>query len=294
MRRALLFLVLAGLCPAPWAQTIVRDGAIELPRSELQKIFADTGRARLSAAASDEGERLELINDIVQGKKMAAAAAGLSPEDEGYWELQLALDRVRQRFLVRRYLATLELPDSSALAREWYQLKRDEYAKVPETRKSSHILFFCPPGCDRGPLRPKAAKVLAELRDGADFASMVDTYSEDKASKARDGHFDRWIRLGDPSITPRYSQALFEIEKIGEYSEVTDSEFGLHIIRLEDVRPSRYRSFEEVKAKIVEDIQREYRELALKEFRKRFMVSEDLKVDGDVFEAMLDEELERR
>ena len=111
-------------------------------------------------------------------------------------------------------------------------------------------------------------------------------YSEDPGRRERNGSIDRWIRLGDPSITPPYSGALFEIEKVGGYSEVTDSEFGLHIIRLDGIRAAGYLPYKAVRDRIVQDLRAEFGTLTSKQVRARFNLTDDAFIDGDAMDEL--------
>lgn len=280
-------LVLSFLPQLALADVIMRDEGVALTKSELEGIVATWSPEMQRSAANDKGDRLELLNQVLMGKKIVREADKLTQDDDGYWELQQALASVKQRFMFKRHMDSLEMPDIKKLARERYDTRRDEYAKIPERRKSSHILLHCPSGtCERKPLREKAAGIVEELRNGADFEEMVALHSGDPGSKDKSGEFDRWIRFGEPEVTPPYSEALFEIEEVGAYSEPTDTQFGVHIIRLDAVREGGYRPFEEVREKIASDIYGEYRKLAIKEYRQSFIISDEAFIDGDAMERL--------
>ena len=83
------------------------------------------------------------------------------------------------------------------LAHEYYQTRKEHYASVPEERASSHILFATNPGDDRTEVRKRAQEVLAQLRDGADFVSLVQQHSDDPSSAARGGALKEYSSLGD-------------------------------------------------------------------------------------------------
>lgn len=270
------------------ADPVIKDGDVAISDAELAGIMQTWTSAMRSSAANDTGERLELLNQIVMSKKIAQQADRLTQESEGYWELKLALESVKQQFMYKRHMRQLELPDIAALTRERYDTGKDKYAKVPETRTSSHILLRCPTGaCEREPLRLQAAELVAQLRDGADFEAMVEEYSGDPGSREKGGKFDRWMRFGDPEVTPPYSEALFNIDEVGAYSEPADSQFGVHIIRLDGIRDGGYLPFEDVRDKIASDIYNEYRTLAAKEYRASYMLSDDVFIDGEALEQLL-------
>lgn len=280
-----LFLLSAALSPAV-AEVIVADEGVELTRQEFEAVLATSPEKIKRRAANDLGDRFELITQLVASRKLAATAEELDPDQPAYWELRFKVLQAREQFMFQRLVDNYETPDFEALARERYRTEKDKYARYPEVRASSHILFRSPPGEDRTELREKAREVLEELRNGADFAEYVERYSEDPGSKERDGSLDRWVRFGDPKITPPYSGALFDIEEVGGYSEVTDSQFGLHIIRLDGIQESGYADYEQVRQSIIKDLRAEFKTLAAKEVRARFQLTDDALIDGEAMEEL--------
>lgn len=278
------FLCLSG---AASAQTVIAEGDVKISYAEMQAILEVTPPSIVKLAASDTGDRFELINQIMASRKLAAEADKLTPEDDGYWELAFSILFAKETYMFNRLVNETLVPPMAALAEERYQTQKDKYALVPETRGSSHILFASPPGLDREPLRAKAQGVLERLNAGEDFVALVQEYSDDKGSKQRDGSINRWITFGDPKITPPYSEALFALQAVGEYSDVVDSQFGLHIIRLDGIKPAYYREYAEVKVQIVNDLVREFRALTEKEIRGRFnVIDDDAFIDGAAMEEI--------
>ena len=92
--------------------------------------------------------------------------------------------------------------------------------------------------------------------------------------------------LTDVRIDPDYGEALFSLETEGDISEVVNSQFGLHIIRLDGVRADGYKSFEEVKPVIIAEIEQEYSEQRLKEYVNQYSLSEHAKINHEVLERI--------
>jgi len=90
----------------------------------------------------------------------------------------------------------------------------------------------------------KAAKdIEKELAGGADFAELAKAKSEDPGSKDKGGdlgYFGRGV------MDPAFEKVAFSL-KIGETSAPVKSSFGYHIIRVEDKKPERTPTFEEVR-----------------------------------------------
>ena len=279
---ALLF----SLTSAGDDKVVASDGGVSITQSEFEAALALTPESFRASAANDEGDRLELINNMLQIRKMAKRTDLFTPDDPEYWKLKFEILAIKRSYAYEQEKLQVELPDPGALAREYYATQKDKYATKPETRASSHILLASPPGLPREGVREKAQKILDDLRAGADFEDMVSEYSQDPGSKARGGSLDTWIRFGDPKYTPPYSEALFTIAEVGGYSEITDSQFGVHIIRLDGIREGGYYSFDEVKQKIYVDIAAEFRDLAAKNIAAKYNITDDAFIDGAAMEEL--------
>jgi hypothetical protein len=277
------------LCAAPVraGDVLVEDAGVSITAAEFRAILETMPPSIRATIADDVGERLEIINSLLLARKIAALADQVSPDDDGYWDLHSAIISAKYKFMYERLQGEIKEPDFEPLARERYAVNTEKYARIPEFRSSSHILLRSPPGLDRTEVRLKAQEILDELRRGADFVEMVEQYSDDPGSKARGGSLGKFIKFGDPKITPPYSEALFAIENIGEYSEITDSQFGVHIIRLDGIQPSSLAQFEQVKDVIIADLKREYATLANAELRARYNITDQLYIDGPEMEMLL-------
>jgi len=279
---------LAGTLPAH-AQNVIEDDDASISREEMQATVERWPNDMRVAAANSPKARDELAKLSLVAKKVARSAEQVTPESdpEFYWDLMLQKQMLVRRLVVKHYLDNLEIPDLEPLARERYEAEKDKYAKVPERRLSSQILFMCTPQkCDYEDPRKLAEETLAALRNGADFAQMVEKYSDDKGTKARGGEF-RWTKLGEPGVSPEYTEGLFAIENVGDYSDVVSSRFGLHIIRLDGVEPVHYKPYEEVEDRIKAEIQTDYRKLAAMEFDREYAPTDNLVIDEAALEEML-------
>jgi hypothetical protein len=269
------------------AQVVLKDDDVTLDKSELEYMVSQWPNQMRRSAADDEGDRLELLNRVIIIKKMAREADKIQPGTEAYWRLSTQITGLKRKFVLEEFSDNLEMPDFSKLAAERYETEKEKYARVPEVRKSSHILFSCPPGeCSRPDTKIAAQKVLDELRAGADFTAMVEAHSGDPGSKTKGGKFDRWIKSGDTGVAGPYSEGLFKIEKVGDYSDLVSTKFGVHIIRFDDVQEEHFLPYEDVKAQIIADLETEYRRLSITEFSQQFNMSDDIQIDGDAMEEI--------
>ncbi|MEO1079812.1 MAG: peptidylprolyl isomerase [Pseudomonadota bacterium] len=267
-------------------RTVVSDGGVSISRAEFEQILSSSAPKVVERSGVDMGDRLEFINALLSTRRIAAEADTLTVEDDGYWDLYFALIAAKRDFVLKRYMDSLEIPQMEPLAVELYATQKDKLALVSEKRASSHILLASKPGLDREGVRAEAAEILADLKAGADWNAMVAEHSQDRGSRERNGALNRMVSYGDPGITPPYTEALFGIEEIGGFSDVTDSQFGVHIIRLDGIEEAYYRSYEEVREAILANIEQEYRQRSARVNRARYNFTDDIFIDGDAMDEL--------
>lgn len=143
-----------------------------------------------------------------------------------------------------------------ATLRSYYEAQKINYS-TPEERQASHILIQADENASRGELdeaRERAQALLERLREGEDFAELAEAESQDPGSAAQGGDLGFFGR-GD--MVPEFEEVAFALEDDGQLSEVVQSPFGFHIIKLQAVRGGEVKPFDEVKEKILADIQLE-------------------------------------
>ena len=151
---------------------------------------------------------------------------------------------------------------------EFYQQERYRF-QTEEDRRASHILIDSVE--DKPEAEARAMDVLARLDAGEIFEELAAELSQDPGTSGQGGD------LGWLSRTPgAFQDAVFDME-IGEVRGPVKSEFGYHIVRLDDVREGDVRTFDSVK----EELAVEYRDLRAQEMF--FDAAEEL--DARAFDA---------
>ena len=123
-----------------------------------------------------------------------------------------------------------------------------------EERRASHILINAPkgmPAADRSKARERADELLAQVRKAPDsFADVARKNSQDTGSAPGGGDLDFF---GRGAMVKPFEDAAFAMKK-GDISDIVESDFGFHIIRLTDIKAPKQRSFEELRAGIEADL----------------------------------------
>lgn len=272
-----IMLAQLALAGASRADTVVEDEGVGFSYDELAFIVKYWTPDMQQAAANDPGDRIELINMALANKKIAMEAEKFSPDNEPelYWTNQLRIRNILRASVVTNYVARLEYPDMSALAEEAYHTEKDKYALVPESRKVSHLLLICRAGeCVRDEKRAEIEAIKGELDAGASFEALVSQYSEDPGTKANGGKLDKILLRTTTDVDPYFLEGVFEIESEGDI-ELVESNFGFHLIRLDELNAQYHRPFEEVKGDIVAALEKEYRNLSSRQFDAKYRLTPD-------------------
>ena len=133
--------------------------------------------------------------------------------------------------------------------RAYYEQNRSSFSEA-EQRRASHILLTVGEGGsakDKQAARKLAQDLLAGLRARPDdFARLAQEHSKDSGSAAAGGDLGFF---GRGMMVKAFEEAAFAL-KPGEISDIVESEFGLHLIRLTEIKGGAVAPFEQVKDKI--------------------------------------------
>jgi peptidyl-prolyl cis-trans isomerase C len=123
-----------------------------------------------------------------------------------------------------------------------------QYFQQPEQVQASHILIKTDEKADeatKAAAKAKAEELLKKVKAGGDFAALAKENS-DCPSKERGGDLGLF---GRGQMTPPFETAAFAM-KVGDISDVVETQFGYHIIKLTDKKDASTISFAEAKSKI--------------------------------------------
>lgn len=225
-----------------------------------ESVLAET--ARISVTTSDiQGEALrippesrrealskpenlvQLAGNLAVRRAVAAEAeaAGLASDAAVQGALRVARDRVLSDALFARMDAankpTAQALDALALTTYRADPKRYE---APAETNARHILIRR----ETPDAKAIATGILEQLKAGADFDTVAREKSQDPGSAAKGGDLGFF---GPGRMVPPFEAAVSKLQTPGELSDVVETQFGYHIIKLESRRSAGVRPFAEVK-----------------------------------------------
>jgi peptidyl-prolyl cis-trans isomerase D len=133
--------------------------------------------------------------------------------------------------------------------REEYDNSRETSYKRDEQRRARHILLKVPAEAtdeEAAALKQQAEDLLTRIRAGEDFEELAKQYSEDDMSKVEGGDLGLFSR---GRMVPEFDEKAFTMA-IGEVSEPVRTDFGWHLIKLEEIVGGGYIPFEDVQDSI--------------------------------------------
>lgn len=151
--------------------------------------------------------------------------------------------------------------DSNEIA-EFYNDNADNY-RTEEERRASHILLEATTDGVTEDMRDEAEALLSRVRSGENFAQLAGQFSDDTFSAEQGGDLGVFAR---GMMAEQLEDAVFSANELGIVNDIIETEFGLHIVRVDEIIPSKRNPLAEVESDI-EQLIRE--EKAMGEFLER-------------------------
>jgi peptidyl-prolyl cis-trans isomerase C len=237
MNKKLLMLAASAAFPVcAAAQNVAIVNGKPVPKSRMDTLMQQASRSgqpvtpELEARVREEVVLREIFAQEAEKRGIAA-----TPDYRAQMEL------LRQTLLIRELFADWQrknLPTDAEIKAEYDKNKAQ--AQGTEYR-ARHILVE---------KEGEAKSLAAQLRGGASFDDLAKKHSKDPGSAQRGGDLD-YAR--PESYVPDFGQAMAKLKK-GETSEPVRSQFGWHIIRLEDTREAQLPPLEEVRDRIAQQM----------------------------------------
>jgi peptidyl-prolyl cis-trans isomerase C len=228
--------VFATLSISASAQNIAIVNGKAVPTSRAEALKEQVERSGRPITPEVEGQIKEevIAREIFMQE---AQKRGLDATEAYKAQIELA----RQTILIRELFA--EFQKTAAVTDADVQAEYDKFvaANGGKEYRARHILVET---------QAQAEAILASLKKGGKFEDIAKKQSKDPGSGANGGDLD-WAAPGN--YVKEFSSAMVALKK-GEVSAPVQSQFGFHIIRLDDVREAQLPKIEDVKPQIVQQM----------------------------------------
>jgi peptidyl-prolyl cis-trans isomerase C len=229
-----LLILAAG---AASAQNVAIVNGKAVPKSRIEALTQQVVRSGRQVTPEMEGQ----IRDEVIAREIfiqEAQERGLDASDDFKNQIELA----RQSILIRELFSDFQKKNPVADSDVQAEYNKFAAANSGKEYRARHILVDD---------EAQAKSIIAQIKKGAKFDALAKKLSKDPGSGAKGGDLD-WASPN--SYVKEFSEALVGLSKGGMTETPVKSQFGYHIIRLDDVRDAQLPKFDDVKAQISQQL----------------------------------------
>ncbi len=249
---AVLALLLVSVAPVQ-AQTtdpvVATVNGTEVHQSDLAVAEEEAGQLPPMSPDQKQDYLVQFTADMLL---LAKAADDKKIGDSDAFKRKMAF--ARNKLLMETLLQSV---GKAALTDEAMHKVYDDAVKqmAPEQEvRARHILIRAAAGDEKASkaAEDKIEAVIARLKKGEDFVKLAKEVTEDPSGKANGGDLGYFTK---EQMVPEFSDIAFKLDK-GQISEPVKTQFGWHVIKVEDKRTKPMPSFEEVKPQIEQFVTR--------------------------------------
>ncbi len=221
------------------AQNVAIVNGKPVPSARVDALMEQVARQQQGKPITPE-MRVQIKEEVVNREifMQAAQTRGLDASDEYKTQLELA----RQAIMIRELFSDFQKKNPVSDAEIKAEYDKFVAANGGKEYRASHILVE---------KEADAKKLIADIKKGGKFADIAKKNSKDPGSGANGGDLD-WANAS--SYVPEFSAAMVKLEKGKMTDEPVKSQFGFHIIRVDDVRQAQLPKMEEVKPQIAQQL----------------------------------------
>lgn len=241
IRYAMLAAGLA-LASAAHAQSgaVAKVNGVTIPQSRADILVKEmSSQGRPDTPEMRDAIKQELINREIVAQE--AVKKGLDKRAEVVTQIELQRQAVLINAYLQDYLKANPVTDD-AVKKEYERVKASSGGREYKVR---HILLEN---------EDEAKQVTAQLKKGASFEKLAAEKSKDQGSKDRGGDLD-WATPA--RYVPTFGQAITKLKKGQMTDAPVQTQFGWHVIRVDDERPSKFPAFDEVKPQIEQQLRQQ-------------------------------------
>jgi peptidyl-prolyl cis-trans isomerase C len=240
---ALLIVSTAPLYAQDKDPLVAKVNGVEVHQSDLAVAEEEAGQIPPMSPEAKQDYLVQFVADMILVSKAADdKKLGDTPEFKRKTEF------TRKKLLMEGLLQSI---GKDALTDDaMHKVYEDAVKQIGEEKEvhARHILFRAAAGDEKASkeAEDKVKAVIARLKKGEDFAKVAGEVTEDPSGKANGGDLGYFSK---DQMVPEFSEAAFKLEN-GQISDPVKTQFGWHVIKVEDKRVKQAPKFEEVKPQI--------------------------------------------
>lgn len=273
----LLFSISLCICGNAIAQddVLAKFGDKKITVADLDKVIGFLDMQKQQMIKQNPQLKEQLLRQLVQSIVIAdlAKKAGYEKEADIAEQLQFFKDSFLANVYVKREIVdNINISDDDIKA--YYKAHEDEL-KTPEMVRARHILFRVDanaPEEEKQQALKKAKDILDKIKSGEDFSQLASEFSDDTVTKTNGGDLGVFAK---GRMVKSFEDAAFAL-KTGEVSEIVETPFGYHIIKVEEKIDASVTPYDSVKDSIKQRLIQERTQSEITEFTEKALKDADV------------------
>lgn len=269
----------------PGGDTLAAYRGLTLTRTDLEAELQRFAPREREAIQQSPTSRANLARELLLRRVVAAMARDQGLDQQSLHQQRLKL--MEERMLYDAYMSAREASaiDEAAveaLARDEYRVNRDRFV-LPEEVRAAHVLIAVNDTRGEAEARELAGLVRARALAGQPFDALAREYSDDPGSGQRGGDLGFFAR---GRMVPPFDEAVFALREPGALSEVVQTQFGFHVIRLTERREAGLRPFDEVREELMASVRNRLRRQIRLDVIEPIRNADDFRIDTEALDAV--------
>ena len=260
------------------ATILIQDSTLSITKKEALAMLEEmTPLQRKRMLTHPDKFKGQLI-DLLILKKKAAEARKLKIDQQKlvHWKMKKAEARILARQLITQYRKKITPPDNiDLLAKEYYDTHPEDY-QIEEKVKVAHILLSTRNINDKDAKTEKRQaleKIIEQIKQGKmTFENAAKKHSADTGSAKLGGTIDYFTR---GKMVKPFEKAAFALKKKEDLSQIIETQFGYHVIKLLDHKEQSTQPYKNIKEQLIAKEKSKYIKSKVKAYSDTFRVNKE-------------------
>lgn len=287
MKKCILLFSMIMLISMPAAHAgddtvLAKVGTVTIKMSDFNRMISYYDDEKKKALEANPTYKAIILQRIVQGMILSKIAYEKGFDKKP--DIKEQVELLTRDFLATQYLSK-EVVDKVQASEEdmrlYYKIHESEF-KTPEAVRARHILAKAEKSATqetKKKAQEKIGDILKRIKNGEDFAKLASELSEDPGTKAKGGDLGFFPR---GKMVPEFEAIAFSMKQ-GEVSGIIETEFGYHVVKIEEKKGPAIEPFENVKDKVREKVLNEFRKARVDEFMEKAMKDANVELNLEPF-----------
>ncbi len=260
---------------------VAKIGERKITVSDFNRIVGYFDSERQKMVEQNQQLKDAVLRQLVQSMVISdlAKAQGFDKKPKIKEQLQFFTDNyLANEYLKREVAQKVTVSDDDV--KSYYEDHKEEF-RTPEMVKASHILVKVDRSAseeEKKEAKEKATDILNKAKSGEDFAKLASEFSDDPGSKTKGGDLGFFAK---GRMVKPFEDAAFSL-KPGEISGLVESQYGFHIIKVEEKKEPSLEPFDKVQEQIRQKLLQDSIKTKITEFIDKAMKDSKTEIYSDV------------